>query len=144
MYLCISCGGSVENIDSQCFCGKTSTDLKGKIDGENYVKIDRQDDHEKTKVRTCPHCGWRGLVIPRIERGCPEHGLWYKNTEENQPIIEKEETKDADTDLDQGPLLRGKVNGSPRPRFRRKGKLNQKRKIVPRYNNRGYVRKPQM
>jgi len=83
MYQCVGCGGDVENVNGQCFCGKTVTNHKGKVEGENYVTTDSKTSGQKiierSKVRTCPHCGWTGLVVPRINLGCPEHGMWYKS-----------------------------------------------------------------
>lgn len=102
MYQCVGCGGDVENINGQCFCGKTSTNHKGKVEGENYVanesKTSGQKIVEKSKVRTCPHCGWTGLVVPRINHGCPEHGIWYKSQGVKNITQNEEENDDRDSE----------------------------------------------
>ena len=87
MIQCNACDEIVQNINGQCFCGKTSTDHKGRASGENYSKTDVERFPEKPKLSTCPHCGWKGMVVPKYNIGCPEHGLWYKNTEEEHNII---------------------------------------------------------
>lgn len=99
MYQCAGCEGIVENTEGQCFCGKTITDRKGNVVGENFSEVtDRwvsgKYAGEKSSRKTCPHCGWEGMVVPRFGIGCPEHGLWYKNTEEKHTVLEEKEDGD--------------------------------------------------
>jgi len=40
--------------------------------------------YEKTTLATCPICSWNGLIVPKLNLGCPEHGMWwYKPVEED-------------------------------------------------------------
>lgn len=111
MYRCFGCGGDVENINGQCLCGKTTTDHKGRVMGEKFTKIPGQPIYGRTKVRTCPKCGWEGLVIPRLGVGCPDHGVWYKDVKEKYTSTIKEEEETDDT----------KPKRSERRDFRRRG-----------------------
>jgi len=127
MYRCNSCEENVVNINGQCFCGKTTTDHKGRVTGENFSKIQEEGFSERPKLMTCPHCGWKGMVIPRFNIGCPEHKLWYKNVEEKHIIAgEDDESKPADNGYDPG--------GSPRADRREEGRHRKERQILRRPN----------
>lgn len=134
MYQCLGCGGNVENTAGQCFCGKTTTDHKGRVSGENYVKINGQVFTEKSKVRTCPHCGWTGLVVPRINHGCPDHGIWYKNSEDTNKSME--DTHDG-TDTNNNQRAEGwdEVLKPDSTSSRKKNRRNKERKAVCRPNS---------
>ena len=97
MYVCVGCNDSLENIDAQCFCGKTTMDHKGRIKGENFLEIARHNIIERSKIRKCPHCDWEGLVIPKLNMGCPNHGIWYKKPEEKHISAHQEEEPSGDT-----------------------------------------------
>jgi hypothetical protein len=76
MYQCIGCETSVDD-SGQCFCGKTCVDHKGRVFGENFVEVHgAARSHPKSSLATCPFCGWRGVLAPRIGLGCPRHGSW--------------------------------------------------------------------
>jgi hypothetical protein len=44
----------------------------------------------KTHVNQCPHCHWKGLIIPKLAIGCPEHGVWWQEPVPRKPAPEKE------------------------------------------------------
>jgi len=119
MYRCVGCEGVLEDVNGRCECGKTFTNHKGKIDGENFVKIPGQTVCGRTKVRTCPLCGWTGLVIPRIGTGCPIHGIWYKDVKEKPKIQEPQEEEEIKDDT--------KPKRSERRDYRRRGSPHGKK-----------------
>ena len=98
MYRCVGCEGVAE-LGGQCLCGKTEVDHKGRVSGENFVKVDVAHFTGGSGVRTCPHCGWRGFVSERISLGCPSHGIWYKSPDDLN-------IWETDCDTDQRPQRR--------------------------------------
>lgn len=137
MYLCRGCEGYLENIDDQCLCGKTTTDHKGRVKGEDFMKMPGQSLTERSKIRACPHCGWEGLVVPRIGLGCPEHGIWYKDSETKTVTVTIEE-KD-NTDGDQGPEG-GDDPKLERARRREENRRRKERETVRRSGGKGQKR----
>lgn len=129
MFKCVGCEGTVESLNGQCFCGKTTTDHKGRVKGENFMEIAGQKIIERSKVRTCPHCGWTGLVIPRIDLGCPDHGIWYKSSGKNYT------TEIEGKDDDREPEGRNEVHGGG-PRDGKKRKYSKERQRLPRFGTR--------
>lgn len=89
MYQCLICLDSVQE-EGFCLCGRLHLDHKLRPTGEAFIKI--QKSNEKSRLDTCPHCGWRGMVVPKLGLGCPDHGIWwYKGPEEKAIPIKKEE-----------------------------------------------------
>jgi len=94
MYQCLICMDVLEG-EGYCNCGRTYVDKKHRAKGELFIFLGDRDMNGMSRVDRCPHCGWRGLVVPRMGIGCPEHGMWwYKKEDKNIPSEEdQDETK---------------------------------------------------
>lgn len=90
MYQCLLCWDVVHKTGF-CFCGRLFVNRKNKATGEDFLLIESlKMSDEKTRVANCPHCGWNGLVVPKLNIGCPEHGVWWYKPTERKNIDDKQ------------------------------------------------------
>ena len=140
MYQCVGCEGIVENINSQCLCGKTMTNRKGKVEGENFSKIPVEGFSEekvfrKARLLACPHCDWQGMVVERFNIGCPDHGIWYKEPEEKHTVTgEEHNDREKGAGGDIKPVRGDEVRMSARARRREESRNRKERQGVRRSN----------
>lgn len=141
MFLCLICDEILE-VRGYCLCGRLNIDHKDRVQGEYFERMKSETkkpemkagEFEKSRVDECPHCQWKGLVVPRIGLGCPNHGIWWYKPASQKTSVEdtcEEATgndpwgdlrepkcpgdkKTGRRDKERGPLLKG-----PRQRFKR-------------------------
>ena len=87
----------MELANTYCTCGRLHLDWKRRVSGEAFVKLGSVQTmkNTSTRIEKCPHCDWKGLIVPKLRMGCPEHGeWWYKEPEQIILPQPKDDTDD--------------------------------------------------